>query len=78
MNIDYEKFELDVKNTLISNTVYLLSVLLIGVFVIKSFDLLMIFETEDVRLLGTIIFTFAFVRLVYWLRLPNLEYKPRQ
>lgn len=75
---DSDKYVLDVKHTIISNTPYSLLLLVIGMFIIKGFSILHTFESEEMFLLGFIVFMFTSVKLLSWIRMPNLEYKPRR
>jgi len=73
---DCDKYELDVKKTLISNIPCIMYLLLIGVFVIECAGFLGTLESQEVRLLGAIIYMFSVVRLMGWsVGMPNLEYK---
>ena len=74
---DTDRYVLDVKNTLISNIPHLSFAVLIGAFMVLGADLLTAFELAEIRLLGFIVYLFSVVRLMGWLQLPNLEYKPR-
>ena len=73
-----DNYVLDVNKTLISNIPFFMYVLLIGVFVIKCAGFLGTLESQEVRLLGAVIYMFSVVRLMSWsVGMPNLEYKPR-
>jgi len=73
---DYDKYELDVKKTLISNIPCIMYLLLICVFVVECAGFLETLESHEVRLLGAIIYMFSVVRLMGWvIGMPNLEYK---
>lgn len=74
---DRDKYVLDVKNTIISNVCYPFELVLMFVFVVKGMTFLGTLETESIKLLGLIVVVFASVKLIGWLHLPNLEYKPR-
>lgn len=71
------KYVLDVKNTIISNAFYPFELLLMFVFVLKGATFLGTLETESIKLLGLIVWVFATVKLIGWLQLPHLEFKPR-
>ncbi len=75
---DTDKYVLDIKNTIISNVFYPFEVLLIVVFILKGMSFLGTLETENIKLLGLIVMTFACVKLIGWIRMPNLEYKQRE
>ena len=74
---DVEKYVLDVKNTLISNLWYPFALFLGAVFIFKGFAFLGTLETEDTKLLGLIVFSFATMKLLTWIPMPTFEYKPR-
>jgi len=74
---DMDKYVLDIKNTIISNVFYPFELLLMSAFILKGFAFLGTLETENIKLLGLIVMTFACVKLIGWIRMPNLEYKPR-
>ena len=74
---DCDNYELDVKKTLISNIPYIMYLLLIGVFVIKCAGFLETLESQEVRLIGGMVYMFSVVRLMGWsIGMPNLEYRP--
>ena len=75
---NYNEYVLDVKNTIISNISYSMLLLLIGIFVVNALSVSSNFESEELRLLAFIVFMLSGVRLISFVRLPNLEYKPRK
>lgn len=75
---EYENYELDITKTLISNISFFIYLLLIAVFVVKCAEILTSFESQEVRLIGAIVYMFSVVRLVSWsIDMPNLEYKQK-
>lgn len=74
---DSEKYELDIKRTLISNIPCIVYLLLVGIFVVKCAGFLTTLESQEVRLIGGMVYMFSVVRLMGWsIGMPNLEYRP--
>lgn len=74
---DCENYELDIKRTLISNIPCIIYLLLIGIFVVKCAGFLTTLESQEVRLISSIVYMLSVVRLMSWsVGMPNLEYRP--
>jgi len=75
---DCENYELDIKRTVILNILCVFYLLLVGVFIIKCAGLLTTLESQEVRLIGGMVYMFSVVRLMSWsVGMSNLESKPR-
>jgi hypothetical protein len=74
---DTDRYVLDVTNTLIANISFLAFGILIGIYIYIGGCFVVTFELEEIRLLGAIVWMMSTVKLLSWLSLPRLEYKPR-
>ena len=75
---DSDNYVLDVPSTVVSNMVPIAFLILIGVFVIVGVQFIGTFDSEEAKLLGVLVWMFSAVRLIGWVQMPNLEYKPRR
>ena len=74
---DSDNYVLDVPSTVVSNMVPIAFLILISVFVIVGAQFIGTFDSEEAKLLGVLVWMFSVVRLMGWVQMPNLEYKPR-
>ena len=74
---DSDNYVLDVWNTIMANIYYIFIIILCFVFVIKSYVFLYTLDDDNTKLLGLIVMVFATIKLITWIPLPHLEFKPR-
>ena len=74
---DTDRYVLDVPSTLVSNIAPIAFLILISVFVMVGAQFIGTFDSEEAKLLGVLVWMFSVVRLMGWVQMPNLEYKPR-
>lgn len=75
---DSDKYVLDVMSTLLSNIFYPFQIGLLFYFIWQSSELIKTLETATAQLLALIVFLFADVKLIGWIQLPHLQFKPRE
>ncbi len=74
---DTDKYVLDKSSTLVANTPLLAFSVLIGIYIYIGAMFVVTFELEETRLLGAIVWMMSTVKLLSWLSVPRLGYKPR-
>lgn len=79
MTLHNEYYELDVKNTLISNIFAFMYLIVIVVFATTVSNIIHSFDSLEIRLLFTLMYMLMVVELMLKAgALFNLEYKPRE